>query len=497
MNILLVDDHESTYKEIITQLKSIGVEATIDFFQIQEGSSYPIVDRLPKGSELNKYHLALIDLELYGAKRSYDYQPEHLSGGTIVLPYLRKKSPWLPVIAYSRLFSEETEYFVSVAGSFGFDGHIQRKLFQSNSMNKKLWDLIIESASIIRKKSLFNQDYQKKDIEIRIDSEILKGLDEYFSGWKSVINDLFFFSDCVAIEKLFSGFSGALPFRIKAMSKYKDRPIEGNWFIKFSDNAYKLNEEVYNHKQFFISGVDFAKTIPLLWDNVAKSENTAAIVYQFASNMELAFTFFEKEEKLETSFSKISNLLLNIYSRNKIGYDNRTIKSLLIEEYSNNLHLRNSIEPIRNIRLTNIFKIVFENKSADNFANLHSLLEVSTGWIHGDLHLKNIMFGKEDLLIDLARSRIGPIVMDLARIATSIYCNGYGMLNESPPFLFNSTQITYNLKRLFDSTITRDGDKLAYNYFLLFELVLIYGYSDTSLATKNKIKTYLRSVDAF
>ena len=172
-NILLVEDNPLVKSEVHKYLKKIGIEANIDL-RSPENIDQNIVEILPDKEELNSYDFALVDLELYPLKKDIEYAREDLSGGTEVLPYLRKKAPWLPIIAESRLFDEESGYFFAIAGSFGFDGHFSRHVFQSKSFSRRLWDTILENAILNRKKEIIGYEFEKGKENLEIVKKIEK-----------------------------------------------------------------------------------------------------------------------------------------------------------------------------------------------------------------------------------------------------------------------------------------------------------------------------------
>src|SRR5688572_19777770 len=153
LKILLVDDMKSIVSEVKKALSMLSVESDIDL-RCPEDPNIEFGCELPRGTDLDGYDLALVDLELFPTKASLYYEPGDLRGGTEVLPYLRKEAPWLPVLAESRLYLKEAEHFLAVAGSFGFDGHLPRDIFRKGMIDKNLWELLISTARDLRKKAI-------------------------------------------------------------------------------------------------------------------------------------------------------------------------------------------------------------------------------------------------------------------------------------------------------------------------------------------------------
>ena len=104
LRILLIDDTPNVEEEVQNGLKKIGVPTRINYQCPKHREQLFGGCQLPAGQDLDEVDLALVDLELFPQLDPVSYSPEDLRGGTEVLPYLKREAPWIPVIAYSKLF---------------------------------------------------------------------------------------------------------------------------------------------------------------------------------------------------------------------------------------------------------------------------------------------------------------------------------------------------------------------------------------------------------
>jgi hypothetical protein len=140
LRILLIDDNPSVVEEVQNGLQKIGVPLQINYQCPLHREERFGGCQLPAGPGFDGIDLALIDLELFPPLEFVSYSPGDLRGGTEILPYLRREAPWIPVIAYSKLFRPEAAHFLTIACGFGFDGHTTRGMFSAPWFTRELWD---------------------------------------------------------------------------------------------------------------------------------------------------------------------------------------------------------------------------------------------------------------------------------------------------------------------------------------------------------------------
>jgi hypothetical protein len=282
LKILLVDDMPNVKEEVRNGLAKIGISTEINY-QCPESREKPFGGcRLPHGQELDEVDLALVDLELFPPLEPVSYSQEDLRGGTEVLPYLRREAPWIPAIAYSRLFRPDSDHFLAIACSFGFDGHTTRGIFSSQGFTRRLWDGLLEHARLQRRRAVVGEYFQTTpdSIDLEVPYEAETRLDDKFPSWRNVARATFFFSRKVVLEQLRGGWSGAEVLRAYVSQHPEDGGREGEWLWKVASSPSKLHREVQAHLQMVRSGLHFARIVPLLWHGVIIEDGIAAILYR-------------------------------------------------------------------------------------------------------------------------------------------------------------------------------------------------------------------------
>jgi CheY-like chemotaxis protein len=410
--ILLVDDMPSARKQIEACLRKIGYTPDIDY-RCPQDPSMRFGCAMPSADELNDYDLALVDLELFPAEDPVDYHRDDLRGGTEVLPYLRQSAPWLPVLAESRLYNTAAEHFLAIAGSFGFDGHLPRSLFADGKLTRTLWETLLQQAEEHR---LAHAHVESRTIGVPLVVDISapdrKAIEATLPGWEEVVRAAFPFAERVVLEVLPGGYSGAAVLLARVTDNAV--PSRGRWIVKLSDKPSKLHQEATAHQRMVRSGYDFAKGVHLLWPVVIRRGRVACLVYQFAADTcEAAVT--AKEHGAAVVAKRLYPLLEALYGRHEQvdGIAANVLDPWLPEAAT--LRKASGLSGARCASLLN--EMAGDAKPG---SDLQKPVTYSRNRLHGDLHLRNVLLGKTDVLIDFARSQPGPIAEDLAKLAMSV-----------------------------------------------------------------------------
>jgi hypothetical protein len=490
LRILLVDDMKSVVGEINTALLLLSVRNKIDW-KCPADPNIPFGCELPHGSELDKYDLALVDLELFPTKSSLYYEPDDLRGGTEVLPYLREEAPWLPVLAESRLYLKEAEHFLAVAGSFGFDGHIPRDIFRKGMIDKKLWDLLINTAGDLRLKAVIGDKVWKnrQDPEIEVAHETESILSGRTTHWRELIQKVFCFNRKVVVHKLPGGFSGAQVFKVYARPPFEHGGSEGEWLLKISNSPSKLHQEAQAHLSMLRSGLDFARMVPLLWNDVIVHRRTGAIAYQFASNTREASEFLDTTSNVMKACEHMASIFARFYR------NTRTERSII-----GNLFSEWGPSPETLVKLLSLLPnspaktLLKQAASKHESALLSEDVEYRRCLIHGDLHLSNIMIGDSNVLIDFARSKDGPIAVDAAKLLSDFFLRLPQLQLAELPSWDTRTGLTGEILGCLDLSFNlNQGDKKLFSLFLISNLTLALQYGDVGKETKAWIRTVVSS----
>ena len=481
-HILLVDDKGSVLPDIQDALIKIGIAPTFTFI-IPEDRKKPVEKELPSRSQLDSYDVALIDLQFYDPIGG-QYDLENLAGGTRVLPYLRENAPWLPTIAFSKLFSDQHEALQAVAGSFGFDGHIPRKLFPLNKINRNLWEIIINQAILLRKRAVLGAEFDPEkaqamsDDNIICDSKELKDkLNNEFPLWREVIKDSFYYSDQIILSSIPGGFSGAVTLKAEVIEKKIGKGTAGNWLVKISKSPWKLNMEVKAHLNAIRSGQEYARTVPLLWNGVVVKNRIGLIAYQFAKNTKVALECLSDDNSASKLCGELKTMFKGLYPPEKIDDKQGIEFSKFINEWFSPKKLEKVARHFQDKEFEQTLLTIADGKTVKN---IPGVLKPNLCWLHGDLHLRNILLGERNVLIDFAISKMGPLVLDLAKFASDLLLRVDELrTDEFPVSIENKNhlllQVLYPINNLFN--FNKD-DIILYDIFLKIYLAIALDYPD-------------------
>jgi hypothetical protein len=484
MKILLVDDHPQVENDVRRALHRIGVDSEVVFVCPRDPEE--VLSLLPSGEELGGFECALVDLELDNAMfRKVHYEPRDLQGGTEVLPYLRREAPWLPAIGYSRLFHGSAQHFLAIASGFGFDVTLQSQLLGADKFDRALWDEVVGQAKVRRRRALQEEEYRVRgkypSIEVASTDEARLG--EKWAGWRSVLRDTFYFADAVVLERLEGGFSGADVFRAYVRGE-GGGAAETAWLWKVDGQIAKLHKEARAHVEARRSGVEFARMVPLLWRGVVAEGGVGCLAYQFARQTSPAADVLALEGIGETA-KRCGEVLGELYGEGCA--ERRVLGRLLRETGFNWSEIASAIESCD--------LAVLARKLADGVEEgvLGETIRYTKGRIHGDLHLGNILLGRHSVVIDFARSCIGPIAVDASRLVCDFVLRCESIRGGRVPKWDDVGQGGLaDLGPIREEYELLGGDEKLFAILLCFELGRALSYEDIGAATKDWIRTVVK-----
>lgn len=423
LRIVVIDDEKRAVDRIVRALGRVGFPVHAVLLCPEEGR---LTEPLLGLSELTttslaEYDLAMVDLELEALHRrqreSIRYHPDDLRGGSEILPHIRREAPWLPVVGYSKLFDFEIESFLAVVGSFGFDGMVQRAMFDDSWLTHELWDLVLRQVQEARRRAVLGPGYlnaDKKTVDVRYPDALASEFTALGSGWEELFQLMFHFSTVVSLQPLSSGFSGATVIRATVTSQLDVGSQTGSWVVKVSTSRGKLWEECRAHSHLAKAGLPMARSVPLLWEGLVISRNLAGIAYQLASEADDALRVLRRDGS-EAALVRIRPILQEFHE--SANRDHYPLGKLLLRAVSSTDRVLTAIAAIPTWKFGQEWR-----RSIDGFPApmLDRTVFVTAGLIHGDLHLRNILFGQRDVLIDFAETKAGPIVYDVARLLTDV-----------------------------------------------------------------------------
>lgn len=485
--ILLVDNDGAIESEIHDALRRITVVPEIDFRQPKK-RDIRFGCQMPEGREFDNYDLALIDLEIFpNLVADTMYTAEDLRGGTEILPYLRQEAPWLPTIAASRLFRKETEHFLAIAGSFGFDGHMPLQILNSKAFSLPLWESIIGHARKLRLRAVLGERVLSLARKPEIDPTDLaeEKLDKKYGLWREVAQTTFCFGTKLVIRPLQSGFSGADVFKVYVSQD----GLEGEWVWKVSRSPWKLHQEIQAHLAMLRAGLDHARMVPLLWNAVLVENRVGSIAYKFAEETTVAAEMLESVKGARDLCKRIAPMFLRLYqSKQKARSSVRRLLSEWCSEKDNLLEVAKELAPAE---IAQLLQGVVERS---DIPILNADVSYQQCYVHGDLHSGNIMLGSTiggspDVLIDFAMSGVGPIAVDAAKFISDMLLRLPKIRSQELPTWDSQAKpmvdILRPLHKPFDFT---DGDKKLFTFFLILYLAQALRYEDVSDETKDWIR---------
>jgi hypothetical protein len=487
LRILVVDDMKSIGREITTALELLSIKTKVDL-KCPVDPTIPFGCVLPHNNELDKYDLALVDLELFPTKSSLYYEPDDLRGGTEVLPYLREEAPWLPVLAESRLYVKEAEHFLAVAGSFGFDGQLPRGLFRKGALDRTLWESLFNTACDLRKKAVIGEKLWRDRQELTIEASNVaeSSLGSLSKHWRELLSYVFCFNRKIVLDQLRGGFSGASVYKVYARPPFENGGSEGQWLLKVSSSPSKLYQETQAHLAMLRGGLDFARMVPLLWPSVIVHRRVGAIAYQFAAGTKEACQFIDAKSKYLGLCKRLGPLLKRFYRATRI--ERSIVGNVLAEWGPSTETLRQIAALLPNSDVKGVLK---RGAARQTTGPLAESLEYRRGLIHGDLHLGNIMLGSSDVLIDFARSADGPIAVDAAKLVSDFLLRYSELRREDFPTWDTRTGLIGGiLQELNEPFSLNDGDKKLFFLFLIVNLCVALQYDDVS----KDVKVWIRSI---
>lgn len=495
VRILLVDNDVSIEPVIQEKLrKKAGLDADIDFRQPKK-RDIPFGCKMPVGEEFEKYDVALIDLEIFASLNDQTgYKPEDLRGGTEILPYIRREAPWLPVFAASQLFRKEAEDFLAIAGSFGFDGHIPLQMFNKGSFNRNLWDELIEAALLLRKKAVLGETVLSKARIPQIDaSDDASNRLSKFSNWRELLQTTFCFASKVNILPLQSGFSGADIYRTVIRQHSDDGGSQGEWVWKVSNSPSKLHQEVQAHLAMLRAGLDHARMVPLLWQSVLVHSGVGAIAYKFAEGTKVASSMTNDIDQAIGLCKRIAPLFKRLYK--KMPEEQSSVRNLLSNWSPQPEQLFKVANLLAGSDVERFLRVIAGERI--EIEVLNSIVEYRQCLIHGDLHLGNIMLGEPnaqapDVLIDFAKSGVGPIAVDMAKLVSDLLLRLSDSRERELPTWKTKSSMWQRMLAPLNKTINfSSGDEKLFNLFLIIFLAISLDYDDVPTDAKDWIKDVL------
>lgn len=167
-----------------------------------------------------------------------------------------------------------------------------------------------------------------------------------------------------------------------------------------------------------------------------------------------------------------------------------------VEKIASHLYLNKKICPIHPRDEAKRWCKFDEAKHPDFSKKLSQTMETTIALIHGDLHLRNILIRNETAtLIDFARSNLGPIAIDMAKLTIDIliFCKS----EEIKPGVFSWERLEQGpLKELldvFNKYLTAKDDKSFFEFSLYSYASTYLTYPDVDSDVKKKLESLIEA----
>ncbi len=362
-----------------------------------------------------------------------------------------------------------------------------QEIFRSPSFSKRLWEPIVDRAQHLRLKATLGERYAAGDSLKNIDAsqDLQCQMDRDFPSWREILSAMFYFSDNLTLEELKGGYSGAKTLRVFARLGHKYASQEGQWLCKISPRPAKIYRELNAHLSTMRSGLEFARSVPPLWRSPIVCQGIGAIAYQFAADTKEAASMVDGD--VAYVCRRVKKVLKALY---RDTTKERSIRAHVLRDWA--LSYSALEEVLARCGVPSEFPWVADLVEGKEAGALGESVSYRAAWIHGDLHLGNVLFGDYDLLIDFAGASKGPVCIDAARLAVDLMIRRTDLRALELPNWDSSShplmQAFSSLKAVFK--LGRSEVTLFHDFILLFLLAHL-SYDSVDSETKTWIRASL------
>lgn len=441
-------------------------------------------------NEPHKFKLVdycFVDLELVGVKTKKDDKKTDDYGLTQVLPHIRLRAPWIPTACVSVWISNDPKIMHELSVS-DFDGLYPKELigewdaavgkFRTDpKFNRDLWAKILRDLEIKRLSSMTGRSVldvtqlagDAGKIKVIPSQEVRDTVYKDLGGdiVTEAIATLGLGGSKVSLNQIVTGFSGVYVIKAEVFGVGDGGSFRSKWLFKMGRSIGKLAQEAAAHRRIFCRGVDRSLIVGQLFPNPVIWKGLGVIAYGFEEDTRTAL-----EVTKDNGVAQLAGAVLKIS------------KSLYASPEKCPCDIRE--ETSRWIgRGTKIQEIVSSHTRA---------FVISRALIHGDLHLRNILISKgAATLIDFARSDVGPIAIDAAKLAadTLVFAKPELLKAENIKWIaLKKTELGVLLEP-FEEYMKADDDYRAFDVFLMAFLRRYVSYDDVLPEIKALIETAL------
>jgi hypothetical protein len=500
--VLLIENNSSwgnNFKKIFTT--AYGIEVTFygfnEFLDLQDDINF------------NEYTCCLTDLELGSQElsnkdKNIDVADRH--GKNTILPILKERAFWLPVAC----ITGKSKFFLEIMHHISFsdfDCLIDKQAFliENNQpieqdydqaysdqaklnpkLSKNKFEEIITNLTIKRNSSMMGLSY----VELK---RSFKLIDENYTDHISIddkteecINEIESFEKkdfLIALSLLGlhktntnitaicigGGRSGEYTTKINCQQDGESKVT--SWFIKWGFQKRKLQKEIKNYTFLSKSNIDLSLLQKTFFSNIVLWKNYGFLVYGFADDAITGYDYINKN-----GFDKFFKEFLK--TAKKFYIDDFPKVVLLSKEVKMNFHEK--YIPTELLNTTN------------------NDLSVTYCIIHGDMHLRNVIYSKEKFLfIDFEKSTTGAIALDLAKLtidlALNIFLDGLKTIPSLDYKCLIQTPLSELLHPFIRKIMKKKDDLVLFNVFLICYAKRYLDYDNISNDKKEVLERLIKN----
>lgn len=493
--ILLVEDQEPWRKSFARIVKDYGELREVVHLDKEDFNR-----KFRKASDFDSIAYCLIDLELdpHSSRKMND-----TAGFDEVLPALRSMAPWVPTGCVSVHLFHDHQILRRV--SLGdFDGLFPKEGILPDTRNPKSdeGNVTVAGAAKVQLASEFNADewrkilsaLSKKRVASMIGisvgevtkrlchaSEIVRNLKmsstikvgDELTQFTEALSLLGFQADKMRLNEIPQGHSKINVGRLQLIGHDDQGNYDACWLLKWGRPIRKLHQEIAAHYRMLRRGLDRRLFMPPVYNEVLAWNNVGYIAYRFEKEC-LSAEEYAHNNGVGMFAEQLGAITKELYRECHKGFAKP--EEVLIE-------------------WCNLNEIDIASRFGDKAQHP---LDVSDCLIHGDFHLHNILISdQKPVLIDFACSTIGPIIIDVAKLAVDSFCRLLP-LSDITSQMFSFDECLKSkigiLLNCFGPYLTRPDDKALYSFVAQGFAIRYLEYTDISDEVKSALKKALADV---
>jgi hypothetical protein len=409
--ILIVDDQVPWIDEMKEKVEVVFADPS-EVVPINRVSEAMELFKIP--GYFDQYDLAVVDLELGAADTS---KLADLHGRDKILPEIRRRACWLPVILMSRHITGDPNILAQLT-PHDFDAVVPKGLVNDKTASGQMWSSLRTMSALSRIAHLTGRSTSVLQglLDGKLDLVYGEGVrnqllsvfpseEEVETTLKDLLKLMEFSSDKIVLDDLIQGFSGLVVVRALCQRGAK----ETQWILKIGRSKSKLDRELMAHRKMFMDGFTRRMSVPVIWWRPVVWRGVGIIAYEFERDTQTLFASIDPSQP-QKAFKDLCPALKDLYalSESRTMIPRKIVEETLIAKKDSGLD-----------RFPKILKLLA--KESDRI--LDEPIKVKCGAEHGDFHARNVLIGPHGpTLIDFSHydGMHGVPLRDLAKVLVDL-----------------------------------------------------------------------------